>query len=1038
MSKFTKKFMSAVSALAIVFSILAPAAGVNAVYENSLEAANKLASMGVIVDQSANPADYRLGDTVTRREIAKVAVKVAATQGVSENTECRGDFADLSADDWGCKYAETLLDNSMVAANTNFNPDADITQAEALKMMMNAAGVAKVEDEDDVWANDYVNGAVDAGIVEDFSDYDTAAQRGWIFKIAANALDIVSDDEMSGEEDDLLEELLGGLDDDEEEDTTEEGEEGEEGEDTVVSGDDVLTVSLSPETPEGASIPGGVSGLPVAAYDFTAGSEDVTVTSITVKRRGLSDKGTLGGLAAFSEDGRASKAKDDSQENDTEATLTLTNGFVVKAGETRTLTIVADVNSNGATSAVANDEFAIELMEVVASTTADSEGSLVGDTFRVGSVDAPSLLFDQDGTVSNPTLGEEGVDIFKFEVKGPNGEDAYLKAITFKADSSNAEDDLINFKLYNEGTEVAATAMMNDKYISFDLGDGLAIAENKTEKFTVTADVVAGAGDVISFYIDKNLDVSAEGTKYGYGASVDITTNLIDQVGTLGTITLQAGELTLVDIDASSDKIRENKDDVELGSIKVTNVAGQNLELQKFGIQFAVTTTSFVDDGIGGGTADNNTLDVGEVAVTNLDELFENVELYNEDTGASYDLTRLAGGAVLTDVYQDTDLNVILPQGTTNFVLRADTKDNIGDFDLTTLNLSLDASLNVTNTADANTANGQFIVVETDDDKLVTDLTPSSLSWKATKGSESSATVALVPLANLTKVRGAEDVVALQFEVEADESSDLNVDEVKVYVRTAAGNATNNEVSQVTLYQGSISEDNLLDRVSGSNLSAGVATFDGFDVEVAANDTETFIVTVSIVDGPAAVANTPIDMRLNSVSVEDEDSDDVQATGTPSAYSRTITVTNFGTLAIAEDANNDDNKDPKTVLAGTSEVVFSADVQATNESVDVEKVVFTVDTDLTKALTSASLYLDDTLVATNANSDITPTTITFDNMTDLIIPQESKELRLALNTANIGFEEVGLSIAGLNVTIVSLEDAEGVDSGKVVANQSIA
>ena len=251
MSKFTKKFISALSAFAIIFSVVTPIAGVNALYENSLEAANKLASLGVIVDQSANPADYRLGDTVTRREIAKVAVKVAATQGVTENTECRGDFADLSADDWGCKYAETLLDNGMVAANANFNPDANITQAESLKMMMNAAGVAKVEDEDDVWANDYVNGAVDAGIAEDFSDYDTAAQRGWIFKVAANALEVVGD-EMSEEEDDLLEELLGGLDDDEEE---EEGEEGEEGGETV-SGDDVLTVSLSPETPEGATVPG--------------------------------------------------------------------------------------------------------------------------------------------------------------------------------------------------------------------------------------------------------------------------------------------------------------------------------------------------------------------------------------------------------------------------------------------------------------------------------------------------------------------------------------------------------------------------------------------------------------------------------------------------------------------------------------------------------------------------------------------------------------------------------------------------------------
>ncbi len=1020
MSKLLKKFTAAMSAVAILFSIVTPVAGVNAAYSSSLDAANKLASVGVIVDQSANPADYRLGDNISRRELVKIAVLLSSAE---LNTAYAGKFSDVPQSDWAWKYAETAVDEGMIAANATFSPARNVTKAEALKMVMNATDVEKVGS-DSVWAKNYVDGGVAAGIVETFSDYDTAAQRGWIFKVAANALEVASDGD-----DDLLDDLLDGLDDDSSTGSTDTG--------STVSGDDVLTIALSADTPEGANIPSGVSGLPVAAYDFTAGSEDVTVTSVVLKRKGLSDKSTLGGLAAFSDEGRASKAKDDSQNNDTEATLSLTNGFVVKAGETRTLTIVADVNDS--TFVVANDEFSIELVEVVASTTAEKDGSLVANSFRVGSVDAPKIVFDDNGTVSNPKLGAEGTDIFKFQVKGPNGEDVILKSLTFKADNSNAEDDLANFKLLKGTTEIAATASMNDKYLTFTLGDGLTITENKTEKFTVIADVVAGAGDIISFYVDKNLDISAEGTKYGYGASVDIATNVVNTPGTLGTLTLQAGELTLVDIDASSDKIRENKDDVVLGKIKVTNVAGKNLELQKFGVLSTVTLAgTFVDDGIGGGTADDNVQNGTEATVNNLDQLFENFELVNEDTGASYDLTRRTWGAILADVYQDLDLNVSLPQGVSNFVLKADTKDNLWDFDLTSVALSLDAS--IAGGVDANPANGQFIVVETDDDKLVTDLTPSSLTWKVSKGSESGATVALLPLSNISKVRGAEDVLSLQFEVEADESSALVMDEAKVLVDVAAVGApfaTNAEVSQVTLYEGSVSEANLLDRVSGSNLSAWVATFDGFDVAIAANQTKTFVVTVSIVDGAAAVANSPVIMMLQSVSLEDEDNDDVVATGTPTANSRQIAVTNVGAVTIVEDGNNDDNKDAKTILAGTSKKVFSADVQATNESVDVEKVVFTVDTNLTNAITNASLYLGDTLIATNANSDITANTITFDNLTTLIIPQESKELKLALNTATIWFEKVGLSVANVNVDVVSLEDIEGVDSGKVVGNQVI-
>jgi hypothetical protein len=50
------------------------------------------------------------------------------------------------------------------------------------------------------------------------------------------------------------------------------------------------------------------------------------------------------------------------------------------------------------------------------------------------------------------------------------------------------------------------------------------------------------------------------------------------------------------------------------------------------------------------------------------------------------------------------------------------------------------------------------------------------------------------------------------------------------------------------LYKGSVSSANLLDRVAGSSLAAGVATLDGFNTEIAADESQTYIVTVSIVD----------------------------------------------------------------------------------------------------------------------------------------------------------------------------------------------
>ena len=119
---------------------------------------------------------------------------------------------------------------------------------------------------------------------------------------------------------DLLSNLLGSLTKDDKDDKKDDKKDTSP---TVVSKSSDLVVSLAPDSPKAATIPGNISGLPVAKYLLTAGSEDVTITSLTVKRRGLSDDKTLRSLAVFTKEGRASKSKNDSQANNTEAQLNL-------------------------------------------------------------------------------------------------------------------------------------------------------------------------------------------------------------------------------------------------------------------------------------------------------------------------------------------------------------------------------------------------------------------------------------------------------------------------------------------------------------------------------------------------------------------------------------------------------------------------------------------------------------------------------------------------------------------------------------------
>lgn len=111
---------------------------------------------------------------------------------------------------------------------------------------------------------------------------------------------------------------------------------------------------------------------------------------------------------------------------------------------------------------------------------------------------------------------------------------------------------------------------------------------------------------------------------------------------------------------------------------------------------------------------------------TAVDDLFSDVELYNEETGSSYELTAgsvTTNGNVTWAKFSDTNIDLMLNSGTTTFIVRADTAEDIVNFDAVTISMSVDVANDVK-------------VVETTDDEEVTDKTPSSLSFDSIDGSE--------------------------------------------------------------------------------------------------------------------------------------------------------------------------------------------------------------------------------------------------------------------------------------------------------------
>jgi hypothetical protein len=327
-----KKIVAGASIFAVAVVSVAP--GVSAYTNAQLEAANTLAASGVIVDHSNDPMAYNMDQTVLRQEIAAVArgiyeVDNSMVVNSAKVDTCTNAFADVSATNpntWACYTVEGLLNADVIAGNSTFRPEENITKSEALGMVVKATCNDYAFDASSTMTWQQQLGAyASAKGIASFSDYTTAATRGFTFEAGVNAMNACSD-VVDDSTDSLLDDLLSDLDGDTDTGTgTDTDTDTDTGTTTPVTGG-VIEVTLSPETPASATIPASVNGIPVASFDFTAGDSDVTISQITVKRRGLSDQDTLLSVAAFTDAGRASNEKNDNQENDTEAQLNLSGG----------------------------------------------------------------------------------------------------------------------------------------------------------------------------------------------------------------------------------------------------------------------------------------------------------------------------------------------------------------------------------------------------------------------------------------------------------------------------------------------------------------------------------------------------------------------------------------------------------------------------------------------------------------------------------------------------------------------------------------
>jgi hypothetical protein len=733
---------------------------------------------------------YGPGDSVTREQAMKI-LSLAAP--LTTNVKGGPHFGDVPVTAWSYDYVETGYNWSVVDGypDGTFGPAKNINRAEIAKMVVNAMNPVVREGSAgyEISSVSALNGtAVEVCFSQAIDEVAAALKANYSIKDSSNSVlavnaATVSTDGMCVELETATQTssmvytlLITGIQSANAEDLAK-NEISFNGYSVNANGGD-LTISADDTTPAGITLPGAVSGVPVFSFNVAAGTNDVTMTSIELHRGGTGVDASVTNVAIFDEANRVSKAKTFNASTDTATVSLLSGGLVVKAGTTKKLSVVATI---GTALAAGNSEFSIEVVKAgaFASNAKAITGTfpVTGKTFRVGSTDGGIITWLDNGKPSDPKLGALQADVSKFRLRNEsNDNDMVVNSLTIKETSGgvNADTEVENWALYADNVLVASTAKSSSKYITFKLGTPLTIKPSKTISWVVKADLIGGAGKTLQFALDNTLDLSATDSKFGYGAKVCYDSTTVGCGTATGTasagitdydeeiVIVQAGEVSIVSTDAASTDILKNKKNVIAGTLKVTTKAGLNLEIQKLGVTVTNNDPLLAPACVAGAT----------IYSPFLACLIENVEIYDLKTGSVYDLAGLPGAAIKTFTYADTSVTIPLVAGETReFQVRFDT-----------LNRSITGSqLSFALNNIGGTTSTSFYMVETGDNKAVTDVTPSSITFKQLNGVAAAATVNTITMsATKDVVVGSKGVDVLSFDITAGNASKLDLSEVKV------------------------------------------------------------------------------------------------------------------------------------------------------------------------------------------------------------------------------------------------------------------
>ncbi len=279
-----------------------------------------------------------------------------------------------------------------------------------------------------------------------------------------------------------------------------------------------LSVNLAADQPAAGLFGKSFASRPFTKLVFSASADgDVTVNSLTVQRTGQGADAAFSGVVALDENGIR---LGDSKTFGSDHTLKLSNPFVVKAGQSRIITLAGDSpasQTNQAGQLVSLSLIGVDAgaAHVGASFPLTGNVMTVNDTLSIGNVTITRGPLDP-GTSLTEQIGTTGYTFSSLKLTAGSNEDVSLKSFRWYQSGSASATDLANVKVYVDGTAYDTTVSSDGKYYTAVFNPPLTIQKGLSKEASIKGDVVSGTNRTVSFDLYRYNDIQVVGLTYGY------------------------------------------------------------------------------------------------------------------------------------------------------------------------------------------------------------------------------------------------------------------------------------------------------------------------------------------------------------------------------------------------------------------------------------------------------------------------------------------------------------------------------------------